>query len=145
MKPMAEKRVVGMVLGLALAVAAGNYALLGTDVPGAAEAARNTARFSGLVFALALAAPALRLPATREGLVLAFVTAHTVHYAAVVVRGVVDTNSDLHRLQRGSLVVVAFGVLLLLVIAVTAGAHADVRRALQRFAVSVAWLLLVAA
>jgi hypothetical protein len=70
-------------------VAGMTYGLLGWNRAGAHAATRNTARFAGLCFLLAFAAPALvrfakRLP-SEATLVLAFVAAQGVHFAAVIV------------------------------------------------------------
>jgi len=65
------------------------YAVLGWNRAGAHAAVRNTARFAGVCFMLAFAAPALmrlakRLP-SEASLVLAFVAAQGVHFATVIV------------------------------------------------------------
>ena len=70
-------------------VAAMTYALLGWSRASAYAATRNTARFAGVCFLFAFAAPALvrfvrRLP-SEATLVLAFVAAQGVHFATVIV------------------------------------------------------------
>jgi len=78
-----------MFAGANALVAGMTYAVLGWNGAGAHAAARNTARFAGVCFMLAFAAPALvrfakRLP-SEAALVLAFVAAQGVHFATVIV------------------------------------------------------------
>jgi len=78
-----------MVAGANALVAGTTYALLGWNAMGAHAATRNTARFAGVCFLLAFAAPGLmrfakRLP-SEATLVLTFVAAQGVHFAAVIV------------------------------------------------------------
>lgn len=86
---MSTRFLVWMVAGANALVAATTYALLGWNSAGAHAATRNTARFAGVCFLLAFAAPALerfvkRLP-SEANLVLAFVAAQGVHFAMVIV------------------------------------------------------------
>ncbi len=69
-------------------VAVLTYAILGWSSTGAHAAARNTARFSAICFAIAFAGPALvrfaRWFPSVATLILAFVAAQGVHFAAVI-------------------------------------------------------------
>jgi hypothetical protein len=75
-----------------LMVAAGNavvalatYAYLGFNTAGGAAAARNTARFSSVVFAIALATHFhRRLGSSYRAWIYSFVAAHVVHFGTVV-------------------------------------------------------------
>jgi len=85
-----------MTNGRVIAVAAFGDALVaaltllyyGENAMGAQVAARNTARFSGFVFALALASLSGRF-GNSKALILGFVAAHYVHFGAVIHRAVV--------------------------------------------------------
>ena len=86
---MSTRFLLWIVAGANALVAGMTYALLGWNRTGAHAATRNTARFAGVCFLLAFAAPALvhfakRLP-SEATLVLAFVAAQGVHFAAVIV------------------------------------------------------------
>src|SRR5260370_10195144 len=72
---------------MALVVVALSFATAGSALPGAIAATRNSARFSALVFAVALAARAERprpLVRRRIQITLAFDAAHVVHYVTVI-------------------------------------------------------------
>jgi hypothetical protein len=69
-------------------IAALTYTVLGWNAAGAHASARNTARFSALVFIVGFAQPGLariwqRMPSAAT-LIQAFVSAHIVHLAAVI-------------------------------------------------------------
>lgn len=109
-----------------VAIAVGVAAYLRYDAfgPGLSSAARNTARFSGVIFALALAARSRRFPAlfARRGEAFwAFVAAHVVHYAYVVAVAVLDTGSPLHQVNPANVAVFGSGFSLLAAAAFTAG------------------------
>jgi hypothetical protein len=93
-----------------IAVMAASWTVYGWSVIGAHVAARNTARFSSLWFALGFAAPGLArwfrgLPGPR--LVQAFVAAHVVHFAAVaMLLAGFETAHVSHNAVRSGLVVV---------------------------------------
>jgi len=110
---------------LALVVAALTVLVRGTSIPTAAAVARNTAIFSGFVFALAFAYPGSRgwaaLPdqPNYPALLLAFVAAHLVHYGAVVARAIVEHGG--RRLFSGAgLLTTAFGFSVVALIGLTA-------------------------
>lgn len=109
-----------------LAVGVGAAAYLRYDAfgPGLSAAARNTARFSGVIFALALAARSPRFPALfarREEAFWAFVTAHVVHYAFVAAVAVLDTANPLHQMNVANAVIFGSGFSMLAAAALTAG------------------------
>ena len=118
----------------AVLVAAATFAWFGTGPAGAQVAARNTARYSALVFAFVLAAQ----PAA--GWLRAFVAVHLVHYAAVIYLARVATQHHLHQLTLRSGAVVAFGVLLLVPLAWAGPAGSTVWRRLRALALYLAWL-----
>ena len=79
---------------------------------GVRSAAVMTARFSGLLFAIALAAHAPRLAwlhARRVGLTFAFVAAHGVHFATVLGLALADSESDFHNLKPATFLSFAVG------------------------------------
>ena len=68
-----------------LAIAVATYAYYGIHIAAGATAARNTARFSSVVFAVALAAHVHpRFGNHYVALLRAFVAAHIVHFATVI-------------------------------------------------------------
>jgi hypothetical protein len=116
-----------LVLGAAatnLAVMATTYVVRGWNVVGAHAAARNTARFSALWFALAFAGPGLvrffrGLPAP-ESLVRSFFAAHAVHFGAVAILLTRFEISHVSQNPGRAAAVVSGGFLLVLVTALTA-------------------------
>ena len=131
--------------GLALIVVAACFALSDEVLPGAVAATRESARFSGLVMAAALVARAPRPVAVsmrRTELTLAFVAAHGVHYATVVLRAVVEPGSRLRSFSFEVETVVLAGVLLLAVLAGTARATSRTGRRTNAFAFYIAWTVL---
>ncbi len=109
-------------------VAAASLLMWGWDPEGLASAARNTARFSGIVFALALLSRSANWPnlfARRWSLFFAFVAAHGVHYAAVLMLAVFDTGHELHQLKPAAIVTLSGGFGLLLAAAMTAGTSTE--------------------
>jgi DMSO/TMAO reductase YedYZ heme-binding membrane subunit len=112
-----------LVIGLTLASA-------GADPPGLAAAARNTARLSALVLALAVIAGAPGWPRWhrhRVALTCAFVAAHMVHFGSVLALAIGDPTHGLHRLETPMLVITVVGFVHVLLIAVTDGAPAERR------------------
>ncbi|HWE26186.1 MAG TPA: hypothetical protein VG496_19785, partial [Myxococcales bacterium] len=96
----------------ATAVVAFSFATSDGALAGAVAATRNSARFSALVFALALAARAGRpvaLAANQVELTLAFVAAHAIHYITIIDRAFVDPTSPLRHPSLEPFVVVAVG------------------------------------
>jgi len=109
---------------LALAVGAAAYLRYDTFGPGLSAAARNTARFSAVIFAVALAARSPRfapLFARRGEAFWAFVAAHLVHYAYVLAVAVLDTSNPLHQMNPTNAGVFVGGFSLLAAAALTAG------------------------
>jgi len=107
-----------MVAGANAVVAGMTYALLGWNRAGAHAATRNTARFAALCFMVAFAAPALVRFAKRLSseatLVLAFVAAQGVHFAAVIVLLSVFEREHVaqNRLQTALVITIGFGLVL---------------------------------
>src|SRR4029453_10055942 len=84
--------------GLALLVVATCFAASDSVLAGAVAATRYSANFSGLVAAVALVARAHRpiaLSKRRTEWTMAFVAAHGVHFATVVLRALVEPHSHL--------------------------------------------------
>ena len=134
-----------MATGLAVAVVAASFALSDGVLAGAVAATRNTARFSGLVLAAALVARAPRPVAPsrwRTELTLAFVAAHGVHYASVVLRALVEPSSKLRSFSWEVVLVILAGVVLLAVVAATARPTSRVGRRTNGVAFYVAWTVL---
>jgi hypothetical protein len=132
--------------GLALLVVATCLAVSGNLVAGAVEATRYSARFSGLVMAAAVVARAPRPVAwarRRTELTLAFVAAHGVHYATVILRAVVEPGNRLRTFGLDLIAVVLLGLFLLAVVAKTARATSVAGRRANAIAVYVAWTVLV--
>jgi len=103
----------------AAGVVALSFAASDSALAGAIAATRNTARFSALVFALALAVGAgrpVQLAAHQAELTLAFIVAHGIHYATVVGRAAIEPENRLRELSIEPLAVVTarFGLLALL-------------------------------
>lgn len=126
-------------IGAAL-VAAVTLLSAGTDAPGALLAARNTARFSSVVFALALLVSSVdrsrfpSLAARRVALWWSFVAAHLVHYAMVVFQIFVNPQARRHLLELPGIVVAALGFSLVLVIGFTAAARTRAQAVWNRIA-----------
>lgn len=99
-------------------VAVLTYATLGWSAAGAHAATRNTARFSGICFAIAFASPALarfgRRFSAEATLILAFVAAQGIHFVAVIVLLSVFERAHVanHLLQTAVVATVGFGVVL---------------------------------
>src|SRR5262249_51157236 len=134
--------------GLALLVVAACFAFSGNLLTGAVEATRYTARFSGLVLATALVARAARpvpLPRRRTELTLAFVAAHGVHFATVILRALVEPGNRLRSWSIEVELVVFLGLTLLALVAGTARATSVGGRRVNSIAFYVAWTVLVLA
>src|SRR5262245_36210312 len=102
--------------GLALVVVAACFATSDNVLAGAVSATRYSARFSGLVMAAAVVARAPRPVAwsmRRTELTLAFVAAHGVHFATVVLRALVEPGNKLRTFGLDVAVVVLLGLALL--------------------------------
>ncbi|HUS19856.1 MAG TPA: hypothetical protein VMZ25_09415 [Terriglobales bacterium] len=109
-------------------IAASALSIAGWGPAGLASAARNTARFSGVVFALALIARSTRFPqlfVKRWEMFFAFVAAHGVHFAAVLMLAVFDQTHELHRMEPKPAGILLAGFGLLLMASVTAGKPAS--------------------
>lgn len=105
-------------------VASSTYAIVGWNAAGGHAAARNTARFSFLWFVFGFAAPGLQhvlagIPAEAR-IIQAFVSAHMVHYCAVLMMGHLAPDSILLKPNIGSVLFVAIGFLLVLTLGLTA-------------------------
>src|SRR5262249_39999093 len=102
--------------GVALLVVATCLAVSGNLLTGAVEATRYSARFSGLVMAAAVVARAPRPVAwgrRRTELTLAFVAAHGVHYATVILRALVEPGNRLRTFGLDVIAIVLLGLILL--------------------------------
>lgn len=135
-----QQRLIRAVSVVALTVVAVCFATSDSVLAGAVAATLNTARFSAIVLAFALAARAPGPLATRRTqLTLAFVAAHGIHYASVVARAIVEPSNPLRHLRSENLFVVGAGVLLLMLIAFTARATSGLGARTNAIAVYVAW------
>jgi hypothetical protein len=134
------------VVAIAFLVATLSFYSTRDHVAGAHRAARNSAVFSALVFAIALARRGGATPATFEtGLTLNFVAAHAVHYSAVASVMVLDVASDLHNMRRGTPFVIAFGVTLLTLVAATARRNTRAKGIVNSIATYIVWTLFTVA
>jgi hypothetical protein len=107
----APASLVWLVCGLALVVIALCFAISADLLTGSIVATRCSARFSGLILALALVARTpWRLVEHKAQLALAFVAAHTVHYATVIGRAIIEPSNPLRQLTGENVVVVGGGV-----------------------------------
>jgi len=134
--------------GLAVLVVATCLATAGDLVAGAVAASRYSARFSGLVMAAAVVARAPRPVAwsrRRTELTFAFVAAHGVHLATVVLRALVEPGNKLRTFGLEVVVVVLLGVVLLAIVAGTAKATSLTGRRVNAMAFYVAWTVLALA
>lgn len=121
---MSRKQAIYCSAAVAALVLIANLLWLGTGSSGLGAAARNTARFSGALFALALLARTPRFPAVfaqRWNLFWAFIAAHGIHFAAVMGVVLFDVASPLHQMTPQVLVTLAGGFGLVLATALTAG------------------------
>ena len=133
---------------LALGVVATCFTTAGDLLAGAVAATRYSARFSGLVIAAAVVARAPRpvaLSRRRTELTLAFVAAHGVHYATVLLRALVEPGNRLRSFAFEVELVVFLGLVLLAVVAGTARATSDRGRRTNAIAFYLAWTVLVLA
>jgi hypothetical protein len=117
--------------GLALVVVAACFATSEDVLAGAVAATRYSARFSGLVMAAAVVARApwpVVWSRRRTELTFAFVAAHGVHYASVVLRALVEPGNRLRSFAIEIDVFVFLGFLLLALVAATARATTEAGR-----------------
>lgn len=123
----------------ALLVVALTLLAFGAGPEGTLLAARNTARFSSLVFSLALLAWAAGR-AAAPALTWAFVSAHLVHYGAVFAQIFVNAEARAHLLATRGMVFSAAGLALALTIGFTTSARSRAGTSLHRAAASIAAL-----
>ena len=108
----------------------------GVGLQGLDVATRSSARFSALVFAVALA---MRVGRTGTAWMRGFVAAHLVHYAAVLYQAVTDVHTRMHVLSASHSVVIVAGVMLLLPLAFASPDSTRGWRRLNAVAVFLAW------
>ena len=121
---MTRRGIIFAAVMAASVVLAGSLLMMGTGTSGLGAAARNTARFSGILFAIALLARSPRfepLFQNRWNLFWAFIAAHGVHFTAVMGVVLFDVASPLHQLSPMVLGTLASGFGLVLATALTAG------------------------
>jgi len=143
-----ERRWIAWSAVAAAGVVALSFAASDSALAGAIAATRNTARFSALAFALALAVRAGRPPqlaAHQAELTLAFVAAHGIHYGTVVARGAIEPENRLRGLSMEALAVVGAGFGLLALLALTARARSAWGARTHRIAFGLVGLLLAVA
>jgi len=134
--------------GLAVVVAGTCLAVSDSVLSGAIAATRNTARLSGLVMCAAVLARAPRPVGGsrwRTELTLAFVAAHGVHYATVVLRALVEPGNALRSPTPGVAVVVLAGLGLLAVLAATARLTSPAGQRANAITLYLAWAVLALA
>ena len=108
----------------------------GVGLQGLDVATRSSARFSALVFAVALA---MRAGHTGTAWMRGFVAAHLVHYAAVLYQAVTDVHTRMHVLSTSHSVVIVAGVMLLLPLAFASPDSSSGWRRLNAVAVILVW------
>jgi len=143
-----ERRWIAWSAVAAAAVVGLSFAASDSALAGAIAATRYSARFSALVFALALAARAgrpVQLGTHQAELTLAFVAAHGIHYATVVARAAIEPENQLRGLSVAPLAVVGAGFGLLALLALTARAQSAWGARTHRIAFGVVGLLLAVA
>jgi hypothetical protein len=131
--------------GLAMLVVATCFAASDSVLAGAVAATRYSANFSGLVAAVALVARDPRPIAfsrRRTEWTMAFVAAHGVHFATVVLRALLEPDSKLRSFAIDVMLVVVAGFSLIAVIAATARATSRAGRRANAVAFSIAWTVL---
>jgi hypothetical protein len=134
--------------GVALLVAATCFATSSNVLAGAIAATRYTARFSGLVLAIALVARAARpvaLSRRRAELTLSFVAAHGIHYSTVIGRAFVEPSNNLRHFAIENVVVVLGGVALVGLVAATAKATSRAGTRTNAIVFYILWSLLAIA
>jgi len=134
--------------GLAVLVVATCFLVTGDVLTGAIAATRYSARFSGLLLAAAVVAHGPHPVAwsrRRTEWTLAFVAAHGVHFATVVLRALVEPGNKLRTFGLDVTVVVLLGLALLALIAGTARATSVAGRRTNAIAFYVAWTVFVLA
>ena len=116
---MSTRRPIGLALTGNCLVAVATYAWLGWNAPAAHAAARNTARFSLLWFAVGFATPGLerffkRLPQEYRT-IQAFAVAHCVHFATVAALVFTFEKSHLrhHAIQAALVIGIGFSITML--------------------------------
>jgi hypothetical protein len=132
----------------AVGVVALSFATSDSALAGGIAATRYSARFSALVFALALAARGGRpwmLATNQVQLTLSFVAAHGIHYATVVGRAAMEPGNRLRHASLESLAVVAAGFGLLALLALTARAQSRTGARAHRIAFYLVGVLLAIA
>lgn len=105
-------------------VGAVTYFYYGVNAVGFAVGARNTARFSGLIFAIAFVARSARNERLRGAyvpLVLAFLTAHYLHFATVIALHWLSIPHGLHLLFVKNIAAPIGGMALVTIAALSAG------------------------
>ena len=108
----------------------------GIGLEGLDVATRNSARFSALVFSVALAA---RAGTTGTPWMRGFVAAHLVHYATVLYQAVTDVHTRMHVPSADHLVIIVAGLVLLLPLAFASPGSGSSWRRLNAVAVILAW------
>jgi hypothetical protein len=127
-----------------LAVAAITLAILGWNSAGAHAAARNTARFSALFCAAALASPAVFRIFHRDResqLILAFVAAHVVHFLTVAALLVTFERAHIAERAAQSVAVIAVGFSLTLGLGLAATAVRPAAKAIRSITLYAASLI----
>ena len=145
---MVHRRWIAWSAVAAAGVVALSFAASDGALAGAIAATRNSARFSALVFALALAARAGRpqqLATNQAELTLAFVAAHGIHYATVVARAAIEPGNRLRELSVEPLAIVGAGFGLLALLALTARARSASGARTHRIAFTLVGALLAIA
>lgn len=136
-------------LAASAAIVVGAACFIGNSpVMGIREANLVTARFSGLLFALALVAktPRLNVAASRRAeLMLAFVAAHGVHFASVLARAFFDHESGFHSLKPATFITFATGFGIIFVLAFTIRAASRAGRMAHSILTYVVWVLFAVA
>jgi hypothetical protein len=145
---MSQRHLIWAATILGLIVTALAYTFSLTLVRGAIAATRDSARFSGLVFALALIARASRpalLARNKAGLTLAFVAAHGVHFGTIIARAAIEPGNPLRHFALQNVLVVGFGFGITATVAFTARAKSQAGSRTNAVAFYIVWTLFAVA
>jgi hypothetical protein len=145
---MSQRHLIWAATIVGVIVTALAYAFSPTLIGGAIAATRDSARFSGLVFALALVARASRpalLARNKAGLTLAFVAAHGVHFGTIIARAAIEPGNPLGHFALQNVLVLGFGFGITGVIAFTARAKSRPGSRTNAVAFYIVWALFAVA
>jgi uncharacterized membrane protein YhaH (DUF805 family) len=143
---MSPRKFIWAATVVALLMVALSFLGAATPLAGIQQATRATARFSGLVFAIALIArsgvPRV-LGHSKLAWFMAFVGAQGVHFAVIITRAFMEPGNDLRSVTSKSVATVIVGFGFVLLAAFTARAATVTGRRVHSFATYALWGLFV--